>query len=37
MIPNSVGSVFMGSVVLSISKCSLVLYYAGSGVNSMQG
>ena len=25
----------MGSVVLSIGRCSLVLYVAGSGVNSV--
>ena len=28
--------VFMGSVVLSMCKCSLVLYFAGYGVNSVQ-
>ena len=30
------GCVFMGSVVLSISRCSLVVYSAGSGMNCVQ-
>ena len=34
--PNIFGCVFMGNVILSISRCSLVLYSARSGMNSVQ-
>ena len=33
--PNIFGCVFMGSVVLPIYRCSLVLYSTGFGVNSV--
>ena len=36
MTPNIYGCKFVGSVVLSICRCILVLYSAGSDVNSMQ-
>ena len=35
--PNIFRCVLMGSGVLSICRCSLVLYFVGPGVNSVQG
>ena len=36
MSPNIFSCAFMGSVVLPLCRCSLVLYSPGSGVNSVQ-
>ena len=35
--PNIFGCVTIGSVVLSICRCSLVLYSSGFGVNCVEG